>query len=137
VRLTLAEPCGTSTDGIGVTPSVSRHKPGAESARVASLKDALRWNDHSHLTRGVPPVPAGIVERFAEFRERSIPLLRTDIKILRTDTQHHCTFVSKHSVLDAPYRDDGTDLNVGVEPVLNRLLGLVPARGIGIGMVML
>jgi hypothetical protein len=96
----------------------------------------LRWDDHSHWTRWILPVPAGIVEGFAGFGERSIPLLRSDIKILWTDTQHHCTFVSKRSVLDAPYRDYGANLDIGAEPVLNRFLGLVPARGIGFDTVM-
>ena len=100
-------------------------------ASVASFEDGFRWDDQPYWPRWVPPVPAGIIKGFAGFVERSVPPLPAHIKILRTDTQRHGTFVLKRPILDAPDRDYGADLDIGAEPVLDRLLGLIFAGGIG------
>ncbi len=118
-------------DGIAVGRSVSRHKFLTEIASIARIQDGLGWDDKSHRTFWVSPVSSGIIKGLTGFGERSIPLLSAHIKILRTDTDYNGTFVLQPSVLDAPYRDDRTDLNIGSKPVLDRLFGLVSARRLG------
>ena len=106
--------------------AASRQERGAKIARLASGKNRFGRNDNLDAAARVPPVPACIVKSYSRFRKRSVPLLGTYVKVPRPDTQHHPEFVLKQSILRPPDCENSADLNIGTQPILDRLFRLFP-----------
>ena len=70
-------------------------------------------------------MPASIIKRYSGFGKCSIRLLDPHVKVFRPDAQHDPAPVVKRFILCALDCDDRADSYIGLQPVLNRLLGLI------------